>query len=341
MGSVYLELYRELQGVFPDLPERQAQRYINRAQRNAFDSWNWSFLAGEGVLNIPDEISTGTIEVEQGSNVIVGDAAAAAAWLAITDFIPITDRALKIGVDFPYRILAFDGVDTVYVDRPYTGDDDASIEYRLYKPYYAPPDDFNNWISVVDTTDAWILLPGKKKEWLDWIDPQRSSIGGPAQFISFFLFQRAQTIPPFGATATNTQIAARQLFELWPGPTAAMSLAVYYKRRGVDLVEDTDQSPFPDELLISRATYHAYRFAQVNVANFAQLKGQRIAWEGLKRETNDNYMYELTLAIKQDDNINLSSIIPANRPWFPSSSWLQRHLTWGEYSAAYASSYVF
>lgn len=341
MGSVFLELYRELQGVFPDLPERQAQRYINRAQRNAFDSWNWSFLAGEGLLNIPASLNDGTITVEQGSQEVVGNAAAATAWQAIGDFIPITDRALKIGTDLPYRILAFDGVDTLWIDRPYPNVDAADLGYVMYRPYYVPPDDFNNWISVVDTTDSWNLLPGKKKEWLDWIDPQRSNIGGPAQFISFFMFQRAMTIPPFGALVTNTQLTARQLFELWPAPTTALSLTCYYKKRGADLVDDTDVSPFPDELLISRATYHAYRFAQVNVANFAQLKGQRIAWEGLKRETNDNYMYELSLAIKQDDNINLASIIPANRPWFPSSSWLQRHLTWGEYSAAYASSYVF
>lgn len=342
MSSTFLELYRELQGTFPDLPETQCQRFINRAQRDAYDAWNWSFLAGEGSLNIPGSINDGTITAVQDDQTIVADATAAAAWQALGIFIPITQRAIKIGTDFPYRILAFDGVDTVYIDRPYTGTSTVGLEYRLYKPYYAPPStDFQRFISVVDTTDAWNLIPGKKKEWLDWIDPQRSNIGGPAQFISFFLRQRAQTIPAFGALTDPVTLAATDLFELWPAPTAAMSLTAYFKKRGAELVEDTDESPFDDNLLIARALYHAYRFVQVNVANFSQLRGQRIAWVELKQDANSDFLYELGNAIKRDDNINLASIIPSNRPWFPSSSWLQRHLTWGEYSLAYANSYVF
>lgn len=339
MSSSFLELYREIQGTFPDLPEPQCQRFINRAQRDAFDSWNWSFLAGEGSLDVPASLNGGTITVEQGSQVVVGDATAAAAWLALTDFIPIEDRALKIGTDQPYQILAFDGVDTLYIDRPYPNEDDSGLEYRMYRPYYEPPEDFNRFISVVDTVDSWNLIPGKKKQWLDWIDPQRSNIGGPAQFIAFFQFRRAQTIPAFGALGSTTQLAARQLFELWPAPTTAMSLSAYYKKHGADLVEDEDVSPFTDGLLISRALYHAYRFVQVNMANFAQMKGQRPAWSDLKRDANADYMYELGLMIKQDDNINLASVIQSDRNWFPSSSWLQRHLTWQEFSQAYAGSY--
>lgn len=340
MSSSFIELYRELQGTFPDLPETQCQRFINRAQRDAYDSWNWSFLAGDGTLNIPASLNDGTVTVTQGDRTIVGDATAAAAWQAVGTYIPITDRALKIGTDFPYQIQAFDGVDTVYIDRPYTGDDDTGLEYILYRPYYEPPEDFNRFISVVDTVDSWNLIPGKKKQWLDWIDPQRSTIGGPAQFISFFMFQRAQTIPAFGANISTTALAARQLFELWPTPTAAMSLMAYYKKRGADLVEDEDTSPFHDGLLLARAMYYAYRFVQVNMANFAQVKNQRISWQEMKRDTNADYMYELGNEIKQDDNINLASVIPSNRAWAPSSSWLQRHLTWGEYSQAYAGSYM-
>ncbi len=210
----------------------------------------------------------------------------------------------------------------------------------MYRPYYEPPStDFNRFISVVDTTDAWNLIPGKKKEWLDWIDPQRSTIGGPAQFIAFFRRQPPQTIPAFGAQASATTLPARQLYELWPGPTVAMSLTCYYKKRGVDLVEDTDTSPFDDALLLSRALYYAYRFVQVNVANFSQLKGQRVAWVDLKNDANVDYMYQLANMVKQDDSINLATIIPNASAWFPSSSWLQRHLTWGEYSRAYAASY--
>lgn len=339
--SSFKHLYLELTGTFPDLPVSQAKRFINRAQRDAFDAWNWSFLAGEGSLNIPDLLSNGTISVTQNSRLVVGNATAAAAWVAADSaFIPIDTRAIKVGVEQPYQILAWDGVDTLYLDRPFTGVTNATSTYSMYRPYYPPPDqDFQRWISIVDTTDAWNLIPGKKKEWLDWIDPQRSTIGGPAQFIAFFMKRPAETIPPFGVIPGETTITATDLFELWPAPTAAMSLLAYFKKHGAEMVNDTDESPFSDNCLIARGLYYAYRFVGVNQLRFAKTAG-KVDWTAMKRDANADFLYELGNEMKKDDNINLASIIPQSRGWFPSSSWLQRHLTWQEYSQAYANSYV-
>lgn len=336
----FIDLYRELQGTLPDLPEEQVKRFINRAQRDAYDAWNWSFLAGDGELQIPASVSTGTITLTQNSQVVTADATAAAAWNALGMFIPITQRALKLGTDLPYQILAYDGVDTAYLDRVWPNATVAGSTYTMYRPYYAAPADFQRWISVIDTTDAWNLIPGKKKEWLDWIDPQRSTIGGPAQFVSFYKLQRATTVPAFGANTDPTPILTQQLFELWPGPTAAMSLSTYYKKRGADLVDDTDESPFDDGLLIARGLYHSCRFAQLNQVSFSKTAG-KANWAELKRDANADYLYELGNAVKRDDNVQLSSVIQSNRMWFPSSSWLTRHLTWNEYSSAYANGYNF
>lgn len=336
--STFKDLYFEITGTLPDLPVQQAKRFINRAQREAYDSWNWSFLAGETQLNIPDLLDDGTITVTQDSRVITADATAAAVWQALGNFIPITDRSIKIGTDQPYQIRAFDGVDTVYIDRPYPNETETGLTYSMYRPYYAPPDDFNRWVSVVDTVDAWNLIPGKKKEWLDWIDPQRTTIGGPAQFIAFFMRQPAETIPVFGANLSDTPVLGRDLYELWPAPTAAMSLYAYFKKYGADLTADNDTSRFTDNLLISRALCHAYRFASVNQIGFGKTTG-KVNWSLVTQQAKLDYMEELTRAIKIDDNINLASIIPNAQAWFPSSSWLQRHLTWGEYSRAYAMSY--
>lgn len=336
----FRDLYRELVGTFPDLPQEQAKRFINRAQRDCFDAWNWSFLAGEGQLNIPDAVEDGTITLTQNSQIVALDDDAAAVWNALGLFIPVTSRALKLGTDQPYQILAYDGVNNAYIDRVWPNETVSEETYSLYRPYYAAPDDFNRWISVVDTTDAWNLIPGKKKEWLDWIDPQRSTIGGPAQFVSFFRLQRAQTIPIFGANTDPVRTETQQLFELWPGPTAAMTLTTYFKKRGADLSSDTDESVFDDGLLISRALYHTYRFVQANQVRFAKTAG-KVNWYEMKADANRDYEYELSNAIKRDDNINGASILSNNRGWAPSSSWLQRHTTWQEYSRAYASSYNF
>ncbi len=335
----FKDLYLELIGTFPDLPLEQAKRFINRAQRDC--AWNWSFLADETQLNIPDSLSDGTITLTQGSQVVTGDATAAAAWNALGTFVPITSRALKISTDQPYQILAYDGVDTCYIDRPWPNDTVAGETYIMYRPYYAAPSDFNRFISVVDTNDAWNLIPGKKKEWIDWIDPQRSTIGGPAQFISFFRLQRAQTLPVFGANTDPVRTETQQLFELWPGPTAVMTLTAYFKKRGADLSSNDDTSPFDDGLLIARALYHACRFVQLNQVRFAKTTGARMNWSEIKNDSNRDYEFELSNAIKRDDSINLASIISNRQNWFPSSSWLQRHCTWQEYSRSYSGSYNF
>lgn len=340
--STFKDLYLELTGTFPDLPIQQAKRFINRAQRDAFDAWNWSFLAGEGLLNIPAAVDAGTVTLTQGSQLVVGDATAAAAWNALGSFIPITDRAFKFGTDQPYQILAYDGVDTAYIDRIWPNATVAGETYSLYRPYYTPPEtDFNRWISVVDTNDSWNLISGKKKEWLDWIDPQRDTIGGPAQFIAFFRLQRAQTITAFGALTSDVTTTTKQLFELWPAPTEVMSLTAYYKKRGADLSADTDESLFEDSVLIPRALVHSYRFVQANQVRFAKTVGAKVNWAEMKLDAERSYMRELGNAIKRDDNINLASLPFSNRGWYPSSSWLQRHLTWGEYSRAYAGSYYY
>lgn len=337
--ATFKELYMEVLGVLPDLPMEQAKRYINRAQRDAWDAWPWSWLVAETDLNVPDEVSDGTISVTQGSNVIVADATAAPVWAALGSFIPLEGRSLKIGTDFPYNILAFDSVDTVYVDRPFTGATDAAASYQLYQPYYAPPADFGRWIAIMDTVNSWNLITGKKQEWLDWIDPQRSNIGGPAQFVAFYKQRLNQTVPIFGANLSTTPISSTPLWELWPAPTAATTLHVLYKRKGVDMTLDTEESFFNDELLISRALYYGYRFAQSNMNMFPGFKGQRVGWVEMKKDANDNYLYELGQAIKRDDNFTLESIISKRSPWVPSSSWLQSHLTPREAMSAYGFYY--
>lgn len=339
--SNFLNLYRELQGTFPDLPEDQCKRFVNRAQRDAYDAWNWSFLADDTSFNIPAALSTGTISVTQGSNVIVASGAAAAVWATLGLYIPITSRALKINSDLPYQILAFDGINTVYVDRPVTSATATGLAYSMYRPYYAAPADFRQWVSVVDPVSPMNVIPGKKKAWLDGIDPRRSATGN-VEYISHFKFMRAQTIPAFGANTDPVPLAAQQLFELWPGPTAAGSLYAYYKRRGADLIEDEDESPFDDNVLISRALYHCYRFVQVNVSKFAQVKDGRVAWTDLKRETNADYLFELGNHIKRDDNNNLASILGQATMWTEAS--LRTYYsdwTWGQWNGIYAGSYIF
>ena len=44
VGNVFVDLYRELIGTYPDLPVDQAKRFINRAQRDVYDESTTDFM---------------------------------------------------------------------------------------------------------------------------------------------------------------------------------------------------------------------------------------------------------------------------------------------------------
>lgn len=273
MSNTYLGYWNELLGWVPGLPAPIAQTLVNRAWRDIQDARPWTFLLGEGILQAPGLASAGTVELTQFDDEVVGDATAAASWLTLANPV-ITQRQFRVGSGGAiYSITAFDGVDTLTLDRPYQEDSAPDSEYSIYRCYYPAQDgsglaidDFLRWVSVYDPYFGYSLQLHKTRQWVDLRDPVRGALGQPYYIANF------KTDPD-----NNNQ----PVFELWPHPTTQRSYITIYQKRATLFEEDDDALPpqIPSELLLAKARINAYEWAEANKMSSPAL--QKTNWLAL------------------------------------------------------------
>ena len=125
----------ELQGTVPNIDGAYASTLINEAWQDVRRLGGWSFQFGQTGFTVPGLLGTGTVTLTFGSDQVVGDADAAAAWL--TPGIGsqygslITQRQFRSGgtsgAGTMYDIIAFDGIDTLTLDRPFSEARDHNV----------------------------------------------------------------------------------------------------------------------------------------------------------------------------------------------------------------------
>lgn len=319
--------WNELLSWVPQLDPQLAQKLVNRAWRDIQDTRQWSFNLVQGNLTTPAVVTSGSITAVQGSASIVGDATAAAAWLAI-GAPALIQRQFRVVSGPIYNITAFDGVDTLTLDRVYAESNFSAATYQIYQVYYPPPDpSFLRWVSFLDAVNGFPLITDWTKQEIDRIDPKRGATGLPYRVASF------RVNPAYAATTTFT---GQVMFELWPGPTGLFTYVVLYQRRGIDFASQTSILPTPvrDETLMERAKLQAFEWAMANAGAHQSLKGTN--WMALMAATKASYMENLNQDIRQDEetfqmlltgnyvfnfrgNVMLSHL-PQFGPWFSSGS---------------------
>jgi hypothetical protein len=284
--AVVQELANELLGYVPGLSILLAEKMVQDTWRKIRDSRQWSFLRVEGSLDVPDLISTGTVTATQFSTSVVGDAAAGAAWAAVT--LPLlTLRQFRLAAGSPiYNITAFDGAVTLTLDRMYTGATVAASAYQIYQCYYkVPVKDFLRWRSLFNPSLGYRFRRRnmhRKKEEIDRRDPQRSHFG-----------------TPIWAAAYKHSSDGYPLIELWPHPTSSgNSLMCVAQRRGVDLgtAEEVPEC-IPHDLLAHGSRLQAYEWALANNKNAN--KGPE--WSRLLSVISQDYDEMLRRARVQDE----------------------------------------
>jgi hypothetical protein len=259
------------------------------------DSRRWSFTAQkDATLLAPAILTLGTVTTTQFQNPIVGDATAKAAWQAYGLTPPITTAQFRIGsAGGPiYNIIAFDGNATLTLDRIYAEGSGSLQAYQIYKIYYpAPESGFVRWASIYDPINAYPLRLGYNKTDFDRWDPQRSAVSLP-------VYVGAYTFGPFPSILQNYQLP---LFELWPGPTSQIGYSTSYDVRGPDLVNDADIQPYaiPDDLILHRARWRAYEWAEANKGSHPEL--QKTSWLNLMNVVDKDYD-KLKLDVMRQDN---------------------------------------
>ena len=297
---------QELIGLYPGLSLLPARTLINRAWRDIMDEGLWSFLVAEGSLFVPNSVSTGTVTCTLGSPLVVGDAAAAAAWIPLALANPPLasgnlgqGRQFRVGLGQPvYNIVAFDGVNTITLDQPY-GEGltvGAGLAYQVYRAYYAPPvpTDFLRYFSITNVNFAYSIV-GKSltfnREQLDRMDPQRGAFGD-AYILGSYKPDPTQQYP---------------VHELWPNPVNQNTYRAIYQRRGLDLTPPgvTPVVDYPvtlsKSLLMARAEYQTALWAVKNINRYPDLKG--VNWFSVRKEALAQYTVELVKQRRQDMEI--------------------------------------
>ena len=260
----------ELQGTVPNIDGAYASTLINEAWQDVRRLGGWSFQFGQTGFTVPGLLGTGTVTLTFGSDQVVGDADAAAAWL--TPGIGsqygslITQRQFRSGgtsgAGTMYDIIAFDGIDTLTLDRPFSDPLTSLIaavagqEYSIYQPYIvAPVADFERWLSVYDIANSGRLMVRGDRRAVGRDDPQRQIFANPDRLLALGQDERVGSSTP-----------RWQRYELWPGPQNQYLYQAWFLREGTDLVSLSDTLPIgiPESMVKAKARMRCYEQAEAN-----------------------------------------------------------------------------
>lgn len=254
----FLSMYSEVRGAVPKIPLGLAKTLIKRGYQDVRRQNLWSFQIYDSNWIAPALVDSGTATVVQGSNSVTLDATAAAAVIAsITAYNPINQRQFRVGISTICNITDFDGVVTLTLDRGFPDEGGSGESYNIYQVYYpAPYQDHLSFVSVRDMVQFTDLILDKNMAWLDEQDPQRTWYYFPTHVVPRML----------GTDEDNEETYQFPMFELWGVPLTNRTYQLYGIRRGEDLSANSDTLPpaISEEVVIERAKYYAYEWAEAN-----------------------------------------------------------------------------
>lgn len=265
----------ELMGSVAGVDAAYAKTLVNEAWGDVRRLGGWSFQLFETGFTVPGALSTGTVTLQFGNPSVIGDANAAAAWLTPgigSQFGSLlTQRQFRSGgtsgAGTMYDIVAFDGANTLTLNRPFTDPltslaaSVATQKYMIYQPYIAAPyKDFARWLSVFDIANSgWLFVKGNRRE-VGLTDPQRQIFSNPDRLLALGEDTRGQ------GTATPSSTLGFERYELWPGPQNQYLYQAWGLRNGADLVNLSDTLPVgvPESMVKARARARCYEQAEAN-----------------------------------------------------------------------------
>lgn len=287
----------QLKGWVAKLALPFGQTIVNDALRKVYEEHDWNFqkqVSGwltPGLLGGGSSVSPGTVNLTIGSPTVVGNAAAAALWVTTTAA-KLIQYQFRLAAYNLYNIIAFDGVNTLTLDRPWMEPvSGAGQTYMIYQAYFpAPVIDFKRWWNVRDFTNSRDLFLNNTQEYLALYDPQRRNFGLPSDVVPFQIDSR-----PGSATLGN------MLYELWPHQLSILPYALYYSRMGPALSAPTDSIPFPltEDMILYRARVIAYEWKAAQVGEDTK-RGSGANWQFLMEQAEAQYNKRLAEQRKLD-----------------------------------------
>ena len=292
-----------LNGQIPGMEMPLAETTIQDALNYIYDSLLWSFQFKENGWFTPGlqfgvtsgGQSAGTITATRFTDTVVGDATAAAAWVAYqtAGTLPLlTQYQIRSPYYSLYNIIAFDGVNTFTLDRPWMEPDGAGLAYMVYQAYFpVPVQDFKRFLEIRDTRNAApIDYWSRSRRDLSVIDPQRTVFNQPAYCVPYEQDAR-----------TGSPTLGFMMYELWGHPLSQLPYTFSYLRRGPQLTLPTDTIPYPltESLVLWRAKEVAYQWKEAQKGDNVA-RGSGANWLLLSESAGKEYLRELKIISSRD-----------------------------------------
>lgn len=291
-ANIWFEIAGEI-----GIPTPLAQTKINEALGSIYDEQQWSFQMlqdnwlAPGLLFPSGGQSLGTITTAPYSNKIVGDATAAAQWVAYLNAgtLPLLTQ-LQIRSPFYsiYNIIAFDGVNTFTLDRnwmePPTGPGQAYMIYQAYFP--TPVQDFKRFFEISDFTNSSILdYWSYTQKDLSIQDPQRVIFDLPSYAVFWGWDNRG------AETANASPTLGFPLYELWPHTLSQLPYTFFYQRRGptLTLPSDTVPAPLTEDMVKWKTRESAYIWKESQKGD-GVARGSGADWRFLIQAASAEYL---------------------------------------------------
>lgn len=322
-----IDMVSELAEATPGMDRIYARTLVKRAFRVVRDSNLWSFQLAQGGFSTPNVTTAGSISIPGGigSNQLVGDAVATAAWSALPFYFQPPFQQIRATGYSIYSIIAFDTTTnapfgTLTLDRPFVDPlpDYAGVGYRMFQAYIAAPKGFKRWLNIADMFNCWPMDIWTSRRTANMVDPARLYTSNPICVFGLGEDQRGV------GTANASSTLGQQLFELYPNPSTAISYQTYYVWNGPELVNNSDEVPYPitQDVVLEKAKTYAYEWAEGRKDVMAA-KGSGANYLMLKRDAEQTFQNRLkSLRLIDKDsvdafNINMDSFMAAFRmPYF-------------------------
>jgi len=333
------DLAAQLVGEIPGLPMLFARNYVNQALDSISRDKLWSWNVNEGVIIVPQLITTGTVTVTNFDNTVQFDAAAQTALnAAAVANPPLASRQFRTMGGPIYNLVAYDTVTGIgTLDRIYIANTAANQQYQIYKCYYGPPSndgvtpvtDFLRYLTINDPINGYTIAGQRltmSREKLNRRDPMRGAQGQPYYTASYR--PTPNQMNSDGSIPRNADSGIMQ-YEWWPHPVFAQGYIVQYERQNLALgFADYLPNQCPPALLRYKAQEFAMRWAQQNMGRIPELKG--VNWPLLLIEVEKKYNFELVGAKRNDNEILTDILRPGSAGIMDffgpiDSNWAQSH----------------
>lgn len=225
-------------------------------------------------LAIPAPVEAGTVAVVPGSRIVTGDAAAQAAWAALTGEAAMAGRHLRYRTNW-YRVGAYLAPDRLELTSPVTETANPAATYVAARRYVPLAPDVR-WLSQQGMVlqRVWLPLRGQPLASLDYMAPSRPLVG------------------PWPMTWTEIETlpdGTRQV-EFYPISSQAETVSYVYWAVPPTLEMDAQVPPQIDTgVLVEGCLIDAMRYNASRAANSAQVelasywrneyRAQNLVWE--------------------------------------------------------------